>query len=114
MREFRPVPKPEKQASKKTLPTRIKPRSTKRAKQEREYARLAKEFLATHKTCEGNLTGCTGASECVHHSAGRIGKDRITDVRYFKASCYNCNNRIEANPSEGVNSGFYFIGRNKS
>lgn len=103
MREFRPVPKPEPKT--KVQKTHIAKRSTKRAKQEREYAIKAKEYLATHRVCEGQLRGCTGVSECVHHSKGRIGK-LLTDVKYFKASCHNCNQRAETHPLEALKKEF--------
>ena len=103
MREFRPVPKPVKQE--KPVNKRIKPRSTKRVKQEREYAKLRIEYLEAHPLCEGQLTGCTGIAECVHHSRGRIG-NLLTDVRYFKASCHNCNMRAETHPLEALQKEF--------
>ena len=103
MREFRPVPKPEPKT--KVQKTRITKRSTKRAKQEREYAKLRIEYLEAHPLCEGQLTGCTGIAVCIQHSRGRIG-NLLTDIRYFKASCNNCNMRAESYPLEALQKEF--------
>lgn len=103
MREFRPVPKPEPKS--KVQKTHIAKRSTKRAKQEREYAKLRIEYLEAHPLCEGQLTGCTGIATEIQHSLGRIGK-RLTDIRYFKASCHNCNQRAETHPLEALQKEF--------
>jgi hypothetical protein len=104
MREFTPVPKPVKK-EKLVTNAAIRARSKKRAQQEREYARLRKEYLSNHLYCEGNLTGCTTVASEIQHSMGRVGK-LLTDVRYFKASCHNCNLRAETHPHEAIANGF--------
>lgn len=113
MRPFNPVPKPVK--TEKPKPKGINRRSTKRAKQEREYLKLNKAFLEAkgkeHEDglprCEGKLTGCTIIATCVQHPYGRIGK-LLTEVKYFKASCNNCNQRAEANPLEAQANNFSY------
>jgi hypothetical protein len=105
MREFTPVPKPE--PKRKVQKTHIAKRSTKRAKQEREYSKLRKEYLSNHLYCEGNLTGCTTVAVSIQHSRGRVG-ELLTDVRYFKASCNNCNLRAETHPHEAIANNFSY------
>src|SRR5580692_2431780 len=79
----KPAGKPGKTRSK------IKNVSKKRAGELREYAKLRKEYLATHERCEIPVEGCTVKSVEVHHSEGREGK-RLLDVSKFKAACSNC------------------------
>lgn len=79
--------------------TPIKHRSDKRAKQEREYLKLNKEYLEAHPICEGRIK-CSGAlSSEVHHAAGRIGK-LLTDTTKFKALCHECHIWAELNPEQ--------------
>jgi hypothetical protein len=67
----------------------MRPRSPKRARQEREYAKLRVQYLEAHPVCEAQLSGCTGAATEVHHKAGRVGK-LLTDPTYFLPICRNC------------------------
>lgn len=104
MREFRPVPKPE-PVIRKNRTTQIKPRSTKRAKQEREYAKLAKELLANKLYCEAKLQGCMiVASEC-HHIEGRQGK-LLTDPKNLMAICRHCHAWVTEHSKEAIEIGF--------
>ena len=96
---FQPQPKPEKQEKKK--PARIKPRSSKRAQQEREYTALAKVYLYENKKC----VPCGGVSVQVHHKKGRIG-DLILDVEYFLPVCATCHDFIERNPKVAKERGW--------
>ena len=105
-RPFNPVPKPVKK-EKLVTNAAIRARSVKRAKQEREYAKKSKQYLQDDPVCEGQLTGCTGVATQVHHSLGRIG-DLLTNDKYFKASCHNCNQRAETHPKEAIAKGFLF------
>lgn len=99
MREFRPVPKPVKQE--KPVNKRIKPRSTKRVKQEREYAKLRIEYLEAHPLCEGQLTGCTGIASEVHHKfSGSKRNSHFLDVLTWMSVCRNCHNDIHNNPKK--------------
>jgi hypothetical protein len=43
----------------------------------------------------------------LHHSIGRIG-ELLTNTKYFKASCHNCNMRAETHPNEAMAKGFIF------
>ena len=102
MREFRPVPKPVKQE--KPVNKRIKPRSTKRVKQEREYAKLAKEYLASHLYCQAKLDGCMVVASEVHHRQGKIG-NLLTDTTNFMAICRHCHNFITEHSKEAIEMG---------
>lgn len=102
LNEYRPVPKPEPKS--KVQKTHIAKRSTKRAKQEREYARLAKEFLADKLYCEAKLEGCLiVASEC-HHLEGRQGA-LLTDKNNFMAICRPCHAWITEHSAEAIKMG---------
>ncbi|MDF3076162.1 MAG: hypothetical protein K0S09_51 [Sphingobacteriaceae bacterium] len=72
----------------------IAKRSKKRAKQEREYAKLKAEYLKD-RHCE--YPGCYSNEVTLHHSAGRVG-NLLTDVRYFKALCWQHHSEVELNP----------------
>ena len=100
---FNPVPKPEPKP--KSKPNRIKPRSNKRAKQEREYSRLRLEFLDANKQCQAKLTGCLFEADQVHHQYGRLNSDLI-DVNGFLAVCGVCHRWIEDNPLQSKQLGF--------
>lgn len=79
---------------------RIPNRSPKRAKQEREYSKVRKEFLLANPLCEARIPQlCTTDSVQVHHKAGRIG-DLLTDVRYFLPVCDACHKWVELHPLE--------------
>jgi hypothetical protein len=115
MREFRPVPKPEKGSSKtrleyrlnsdKKIPfRRIKKISNKQAAMLQEYAQVRKAFLAEHLYCEANLTGCLTVASQVHHKQGRGAN--LSNVETFLAVCGVCHRYIEDNPTEALKMGF--------
>lgn len=90
-------PKPEKK------PTRIKPASKKRAKQNREYSKLRKQFLIQHPKCQ--VSGCRQVATEVHHLAGRIG-DLLTDPKNFLAVCHEHHVEIENHPDLAKEKGY--------
>lgn len=97
---FRPDPKPapkEKKSSKK-----IKPRSTKRAAEERIYNKNAPIFLAG-KICPITKEPATQ----VHHKKGRIGP-LLNDMRYWLAVSAEGHDRIERNPEWAYKMGYSF------
>lgn len=115
MREFRPVPKPEKGSSKVRLKDglnsdnkfpfrRIKKVSNKQAQALRKYNEVRKEYLANHLYCEANLTGCLTVSNQVHHKVGRGAN--LANVDTFLAVCGVCHRWIEDNPAEAFKLGF--------
>jgi hypothetical protein len=65
---FNPDPKPEKTEKPKVY-RRIRPRSPKRQKQDREYSALRKEFLSINKKCQ--VKDCIRRANEVHHKKGR-------------------------------------------
>jgi hypothetical protein len=95
---------PKKSSSKTYKP--IAPRSSKRAKQEREYSLLRAKFLVAHPLCQAKLPGiCTVNSTDVHHMRGRIGM-LLTDDSNFLSVCRACHNWIELHPVEAKELGF--------
>lgn len=79
----------------------IKPRSNKRAGEEREYARRRKKYLLMHPDCER----CGKPATEIHHRAGRIGK-LLINVMYFMAVCPDCHHWIEEHPIESKEKGY--------
>lgn len=82
---------------------RIKPASKKRAKQNREYSKVRKEYLIAHPKCE--VKGCRFIANEVHHIKGRIG-DLLTDERYFLAVCNEHHKQIESSPEWAKEKGY--------
>lgn len=91
----------------KPKPSKIKPRSDKRAKQESEYSEKAKAYLIANPICE--VKECNKESIQTHHKKGRIGK-LLTDERYFFAVCAECHHKIETSPNWAKANG-YSLGR---
>ena len=96
---FNPDPKPNPRA--KSKPSRIKPRSKKRSKQEREYSKVRIKFLAENSRCER----CRGLATEIHHRKGRENTLLIA-VEYFMAVCRRCHKYIENNPIEAKERGW--------
>ena len=92
---------------------KIKPRSSKRAKQEQEYIKHSRpEYLAKNPYCEIKHDGCTYNATQIHHKKGRIG-DLLNDKEYFCATCDNCHRWAELNPKEAKEKGFSLSRYNK-
>jgi 5-methylcytosine-specific restriction endonuclease McrA len=70
---------------------RIKPISTKRGEQTKEYLLLREVYLRKHPTCEIALEGCTYKSTEIHHARKRVGT-MLTNTEYFVATCRSCHN----------------------
>ena len=84
----------------------IAPRSPKRAKQEREYLKIRKDFLYYHPLCQANIPStCKTHSTDVHHKKGRIGQ-LLTDETKFLSVCRPCHDWIETHPKEAKDLGF--------
>lgn len=81
--------------------TRMQPVSAKRQAELEVYYPLRDEFLAANRTC----WRCGAPSTCVHHRRGRRGS-RLTDVRYFAASCDFCNEWAESHTGEALAEGW--------
>lgn len=80
-------------------PKAIKARSDKRAKQEKEYLKIRKDYLEFFDTCQARIK-CLGAKSTeVHHKAGRVG-ELLTDEFNFIAICHDCHVWAELNPEQ--------------
>ncbi len=76
----------------------LRPRSIKRAEQEREYSERRKRYLAEHPICE-LWPGCKRRATEIHHIRGRNGK-RLNDERYWRSGCMQCHRRVHDSPAE--------------
>jgi hypothetical protein len=88
--------------SPKPARARIKPRSPKRSRDERQYAKDRKVFLggAVCAVCgrTGDLT--------VHHKRGRVGAD-LLDVAHWLPVCWDpCHIRITEHPRWALDNGY--------
>jgi hypothetical protein len=81
----------------------VRSRSVKRARQEREYAKLRAEWLPKHSRCEWP-EGCDQAATDVHHRAGRSGY-RLTDPSRWSALCRPHHMRATTEPAEAYRLG---------
>lgn len=71
----------------------IKPVSTKRSNELKEYSVIRQEFLKAHPICQAKLVGCTQTATEVHHMVGRENK-RLLDSKHFLAICRSCHTKI--------------------
>lgn len=75
--------------------------STKRAKENKTYTKVRKEYMLVHPQCEV----CNGtAATDIHHRRGRW-KSRLTDTAFFLAVCRGCHDRIHYNPTWAYETG---------
>jgi hypothetical protein len=85
---------------------RIRPRSRKRAAQEREYRRVREHILrACGWRCELRTRVCTGRADQVHHLEGRDG-ERLTRASMLRATCSDCHDYAHAHPAESYAAGW--------
>lgn len=80
-----------------------KDNSAERAEQEKEYKKLAKEFLKAHPVCE--CKDCKKPATQVHHRAGRIG-ELLTDSNLFMAVCHRHHEQITINSKWAIQEGY--------
>ena len=69
--------------------------SKKRAKQNRLYAKIRKDYLEKKPMCE---VCHSRLADQIHHRRGRFG-DRLTDAGYFLGVCFSCHIRVHMNPA---------------
>ena len=69
--------------------------SKKRAIQNREYAKIRKQFLEKAPFCE--VPDCIARSVEIHHSNHREGM-KLCDAKHFVAVCRHCHMLIHDNP----------------
>lgn len=79
-------------------------RSTKRAKQERQYSVDRIKFLQDNPVCKIQVDGCTHKATQVHHAKGRIG-ELLLNQKYWVATCASCHTWAEVNPIESKEIG---------
>ena len=82
--------------------TRLNPVSKKRGTQNREYTKVRKIYIDTHKRCE--LCSKADATD-IHHKAGRW-KERLTDATNFMALCRECHEHIHKHPEWAYLNGY--------
>ena len=73
----------------------VSPRSKLRAKQMAEYVPKMLAFLALNRKCQR----CGDVSTCVHHFAGRRGRQLLVE-KDWRASCSSCNIFAKEHPKE--------------
>ena len=90
----------------KRQPTRFKPVSDTKRKQDTIYSQLRKEFFnrPENQFCKARLEGCTINATDVHHSKGR-GKYYL-DMTTWKPLCRNCHDVLETAPELAKDLGF--------
>jgi len=94
--------KPQPTGKQKKIPSR----SPKRVKQEMEYLKQRKVFLAKHSMCQAHLPQvCTKISTDVHHMKGRIG-ELLLDQTHWLSVCRACHYWIEMRPEAAKALGF--------
>jgi hypothetical protein len=93
-----PCRRPVKNPTPKTAKRKPIPKvSGKRAKDNRKYSVLRKEFLKANPECEARLKNCRGEATDVHHRAGRVGEN-LLDTETWLAVCRPCHLWIESHP----------------
>lgn len=99
-------PKPLRRTPLKKKVYKIKPRSTKRAKQENIYNKRAKAWKIENPECKGNIPGCTGETTEVHHKKGKE-NELLLNEQYWLPLCANCHRIINVMPiEEAIERGF--------
>ena len=78
----------------------ISHRSTRTAKEGKEYSLLRKDFMLTHTMCEAHLQGCNGEATDVHHTFwGASRSTYFLDVSTWKSCCRFCHQIIHSSMS---------------
>lgn len=81
---------------------RLRPVSSRRAVQLREYNRLKEDWIRAHPVCEICRAQPTAQ---VHHRAGRIG-NRLNSTEDWLGVCAECHDKIHAHGSWARQLGF--------
>lgn len=79
--------------------------SAKRAVENKEYARLRKDYLEAYPVCE--VVECQRKATEIHHQHGRE-NEKLTDVNFFLAVCRPCHERITLDPKWAIDNGYSF------
>jgi hypothetical protein len=78
----------------------MRPATPKRAAQNRLYAKLRREFLASRPRCE-HPNNCQSAATEVHHRKGRVGA-LLLDETHWSALCHDCHVHVTEHPREAI------------
>lgn len=81
----------------------IKRLSKKRAKQEKIYSTLRKQYLEEGDLCELRTPDCTNMATCIHHVNGRT--VHFLNKKTWMKSCVPCNSWVERNHLEAQGKG---------
>ena len=76
--------------------------SKKRRKQNEVYSDVREKFLSNTPVCQ--VCQHRMASQ-VHHRRGRFG-DRLNEVEFFLAVCFECHDKIHHNPAWAYRMGY--------
>ena len=88
---------------KKATPQKpIKQVSKKRAVENQEYSKIAREYKKSNPVCHVCLTNETTD---VHHKKGKIGS-LLCNTEFFLPACRECHNKIEENPKWAKQMGY--------
>jgi hypothetical protein len=83
-------------------PSKIKPRSDKRAAQEKEYGPAAREFKLENPCCVAKISpdckGCDIQYATIQHKIGRIG-ELLNDKKYWIVICFFCHQVVNSSPT---------------
>lgn len=97
-------PNPIKRTPLKKNATKIKRRSDKRAKEERNYSKEIKEWKKQNTVCAARLEMCTVWTEDVHHIGGRQ-NNKLLDKENWLPVCRNCHEWITKNSKQAIELG---------
>lgn len=87
----------------KPLRKRIAPVSKKRAKDNRKYSTLRRDYLKEGDLCELRTPDCINLATCIHHVNGRT--IHFLNGSTWKKSCVPCNNWVESNHGKAEQMG---------
>lgn len=88
------------------MTSRIANRSKKRAKQERQYSKLRKEYLDSHLICEVEGCGCDASD--IHHRKSRAG-EWLNKTEFWMAVCRPHHLYIEDHSKEAYEKGWKLL-----
>lgn len=78
---------------------KIKRESSKRAKQNRQYAKEVKPWKEENSECKARLPGCTGRTKHAHHMMGKE-NHLLLIKKYWLPVCPPCHDKITLMPIE--------------
>lgn len=85
----------------------IRPRSEKRASQDKEYSKLKRLFLIANPKCKIKQEGCKGKATDIHHT--KSGADRLQyflEMDTWLGTCRSCHLWVHNFPQAAKTLGF--------